>query len=98
MIIPVRNNAGQPWKENLPGARARNEILHATRRLGRNIWRRSSGYHRRRLVETKMRRIKLMGMRVMERNFDRQVAELLVRAAILNCFTQLRTPETVRVG
>ena len=31
-------------------------------------------------------------------DFDRQVAELQVRAAVLNRFTQLGTPETVRVG
>lgn len=30
--------------------------------------------------------MKLMGERVMERDFDRQVAELQVRAAILNRF------------
>ena len=97
-IIPVRKNARKPWKENRPGARARNEILRATQRLGRDIWKRWSGYHRRSLVETKMRCVKLMGERVMARDFDRQVAELQVRAAILNRFTQLGTPETVRVA
>ncbi len=97
-IIPVRKNARKPWKENRPGASARNEILRATQRLGRAIWKRWSGYHRRSLVETKMRCVKLMGERVMARDFDRQVAELQVRAAILNRFTQLGTPETMRVG
>ncbi len=29
-IIPVRKNAKRPWKENRPGASARNEILRAT--------------------------------------------------------------------
>ncbi len=76
----------------------RNEILRATQRLGSAIWKRWSGYHRRSLVETKMRCVKLMGERVMVRDFDRQVAELQVRAAILNRFTQLGTPETVRVA
>jgi uncharacterized protein (UPF0210 family) len=42
--------------------------------------------------------VKLMGERIMARDFERQVAELQVRAAILNRFTQLGTPETVRVG
>jgi Transposase DDE domain len=89
-IIPVRKNA-RPWKENRTGANVRNEILRATERLGRTIWKRWSGYHRRSLVETKMRCVKLMGERVMAQSFDRQVAELQVRAAILNCFTQLGT-------
>ena len=36
-IIPIRKNA-KPWKLNRLGAAARNEILRATRRLGRTIW------------------------------------------------------------
>ena len=54
-----------------------------------------TGYHRRSLVETKIRCFKLLGERVMARDFDRQVAELQVRAAILNRFTRLGTPTTV---
>jgi hypothetical protein len=85
-IIPTRKNA-KPWKTNRRGADARNDILQATRRLGRAIWKKWSGYHRRSLVETKMRCFKLLGERVMARDFDRQVAELQVRAAVLNRFT-----------
>ncbi|KIA80876.1 transposase [Chromobacterium piscinae] len=95
-VIPTRKNA-KPWKENRLGAHVRNEILRATRLLGRAIWRKWSGYHRRSLVETKMRCFKLLGERVMARDFDRQVAELQVRAAILNRFTRLGTPMTVRM-
>jgi hypothetical protein len=40
---------------------------------------------------------KLLGKRVIEHDFDRQVAELQVRAAILNRFTRLGTPTTVVV-
>ena len=95
--IAARSDA-RSWLETTPGAQARNEILRATRRLGRTIWRRWSGYHRRSLVETKMRCFKLLGERVMARDFDRQVAELQIRAAILNRFTALGTPQTQRVG
>ena len=69
--------------------------MKATQRLGRAIWKKWSGYHRRSLVETKMRCLKLLGERIMARDFDRQVAELQVRAALLNRFTQLGTPVTV---
>ena len=93
-IISTRKNA-KPWKDQRPGAEARNFILAATRRLGRKIWKKWTGYHRRSLVETKMRCFKLLGERVMARDFDRQVAELQVRAAILNRFTRLGTPTTV---
>ena len=96
-IIPTRKN-GQLWKENTSGARVRNETLRATRHLGRTLWKKWSGYHRRSLVETKMRCFKLLGERVMARDFDRQVAELQVRAALLNRFTQLGTPVTERVA
>jgi hypothetical protein len=48
-------------------------------------------------LSTKMRCFKLLGKRVMARDFDRQVAELQVRAAILNRFTGLGTLTTVAV-
>lgn len=51
-VIQTRRNA-KPWKDSRPGAEARNAILNATRRLGRNIWKKWSGYHRRSLVEIK---------------------------------------------
>ncbi|RYG55817.1 IS5/IS1182 family transposase, partial [bacterium] len=47
---------------------------------------------------TKMRCFKRLGDRVMARDFERQVTELQVRVSILNRFTQLGTPETVRVA
>ena len=95
-VIPTRKN-GRLWKDNRAGAKARNAILRATRYLGQALWKRWSGYHRRSLVETKMRCFKRLGERVMAKDFDRQVAELQVRAAILNRFTQLGTPMTVRM-
>jgi hypothetical protein len=93
-IIPTRRNA-KPLKDRRLGAEVRNAILDATRRLGRKIWKKWTGYHRRSLVESKMRCFKLRGERVMASDFDRQVAELQVRAAILNRFTRLGTPMTV---
>jgi hypothetical protein len=96
-IIPTRRNA-KPWTYARAGAQARNEILRTTRKLGRTIWKKWSGYHRRSLVETKMGCFKRLGEQVMARDFDRQVTELQVRASILNRFTSLGTPATVRVA
>lgn len=45
-----------------------------------------------------MRCFKLLGERGMARDLDRQVVELQIRAAILNRFTALGTPQTQRVG
>jgi hypothetical protein len=66
--------------------------------LGRALWRRWSGYHRRSRVETKMHCVKLLGQRLMARDFDRQVAELQVRIAVLNGYTALGIPVTEAVG
>ena len=96
-VIPTRKNA-QTWKGSSAGVEARNETLRLTRHLGRTIWKKWSGYHRRSLVETKMGCFKLLGERVRARDFDRQVTELQVRAAILNQFTRLGVPHTIRVS
>ena len=96
-IIPPRKNA-KPWKAITAGAVARNEALRASKDLGRALWRRWSGYHRRSRVETKMHCVKLPGQRLMARDLDRQVAELQVRVAVLNGFTALGIPVTKVVG
>ena len=96
-IIPPRKNA-KPWKPDTAGAIARNEILRTSQRVGRTIWRRWSGYHRRSRAKTKMHCIKLLGQRLSARDFDRQVAEFQVRVAVLNGFTALGTPITEVTG
>ena len=92
-VISPRRNA-KPWKKDSPGARGRNDDLRAMKRFGRTLWRKWSGYHRRSRVETKMNCMKLLGQRLMSRDFDRQTAELQVRIAILNRFTALDIPVT----
>jgi uncharacterized membrane-anchored protein len=42
--------------------------------------------------------VKLLGQRLSARDFDRQVAEIQIRAAILNGFTALGIPRTVTLG
>ncbi len=96
-VIPPRKNA-KPWKPTSPGAIARNEAVNASRYLGRALWRRWSGYHRRSRVETKMHCVKLLGQSLMARDFDRQVAEIQVRIAVLNRYTALGIPITEPVG
>ena len=96
-VIPPRKNA-KPWKPTSAGAIARNEAVNASRYLGRAIWRRWSGYHRRSRVETKMNCIKLLGQSLMARDFDRQVTEIQVRVAVLNRDTALGIPVTEPVG
>ena len=57
-----------------------------------------SGYHRRSRVETKMHCVKLLGQSLMAWDFDRQVAEIQVRIAVLNRYTALGIPVTEPVG
>lgn len=95
-VIPPRKNA-TPWKPTRPGAVARNEVLRASKYLGRAIWRRLSGYHSRSRVESKMNCIKLLGQPLMAKDFERQAAELQVRIAVLNGYTALGIPVTVPV-
>lgn len=96
-VIPPRKNA-KPWRPTTAGALARNEALRASKYLGRALWRRWSGYHRRSRVETKMHCVKLLGQSLMARDFDRQVAELQVRIAVLNGYTALGIPVTEVAG
>jgi hypothetical protein len=96
-VIPPRKNA-KMWKPDTPEARARNEAMRSSKYLGRALWRHLTGYHRRSRVETKTHCVKLLGQRLSARGFNRQVAEIQIRAAILNGFTALGIPCTVAVG
>ena len=92
-VIPPRKNA-KPWKDIKAHSRERNELLRTVKRLGRTLWKKWSGYHRRSLVETKMHCIKLLGDKLCSRNFDSQVNEIHARVAVLNKFTELGPPHT----
>ncbi|MFA3920697.1 IS5/IS1182 family transposase, partial [Ruegeria sp. 2012CJ15-1] len=96
-IIPPRKNA-QPWKPNTAGTIARNEAARTCKCLGRALWRRLTGYRPRSRAETKMNCVKLLDQGLMARDFDRQVAELQVRIAVLNRYTALGIPVTEPVG
>lgn len=96
-VIPPRKNA-KPWNPTTAGAIARNDAISASRYLGRTIWKRWSGYHRRSRIESKMHCVKRLGQSLMARDFDRQVAEIQIRVAVLNCYTALGIPVTVPVG
>jgi len=60
-VIPPRKNA-RIRKGNIFDHH--NAAIAACTRIGRNIWKRWIGYHRRSLVETKMHCIKRLGERV----------------------------------
>ena len=92
-VIPPRKNA-RPWKDTKSHSQERNELLRTVKRLGRTLWKKWSGYHRRSLVETKMHCIKLLGDKLSAKNFNNQVNEIHARVAVLNKFTELGQPHT----
>jgi len=92
-VIPPRKNA-RPWKDTKAHSQERNELLRTVKYLGRTLWKKWSGYHRRSLVETKMHCIKLLGDKLSARNFDSQVNEIHARVAVLNKFTILGRSHT----
>ena len=96
-VIPPRKNA-RPWKPASAGAIARNEAVNASRYLGRALWRRWRGYHRRSRVESKMNCIKLLGQSLRARDFDRQVAEIRIRIAVFDRYTAPGIPITKPAG
>lgn len=98
MLVRVPRKNAKPWKPDTPGAVAPNEFLRTSKRVGRTIWRRWSGYCRRSRVETRMHFVKLLWQRLTVRYFDRQLTEFQVRVAVLNGFTALGTPNTEVTG
>ncbi len=84
----------KPWKDQKLRSLERNELLKTVKRLGRTLWKKWSGYHRRSLVETKMHCIKLLGDKLTARSFSSQVNEIHARIAVLNKFTELGRPHT----
>lgn len=77
---------------------AKNDVMSASRRPGRVIWRRWSGSHRRSRAETRTHCVKLLGQRLAAQDFDRQIAEFQVRFAVLNGFTARGIAETQTVA
>ncbi len=92
-VIPPRKNV-KPWKDTKSSSLERNELLRTVTRLGRTLWKKWSGYHRRSLVETKMHCIKLLGDKLSARSLDSQVNEIHARVAVLNRITELGRPLT----
>jgi hypothetical protein len=97
LLVPPRRN-GKPWKTRTAGAGERNETLRAVRHLGRRLWKRWSGYHRRSLAETAISRLKRLGERLAAHDPARQVAEVQVRCAIINTYNRLGMPDTVAIA
>ncbi len=86
-----------PWKNakvsKLKHWETRNQYVKACNRLGRDTWKARIGYHRRSLVETNMFRIKsAFTDRLKSRTNKNQRIEILIRASLLNKWTNKYMP------
>ncbi len=96
--IPPREGA-MPWPDSTPGAAWRNEVINAIAQSSRREWKKSSGYHRRSLVETLMFRLKtLTGNSLWARKVGSQATEVAIRVGVLNRMTALARPQSVRIA
>ena len=100
MLPPLSRSArtAVAGQEDGPAAKARNEILRASRQFGRALWKRWTGYHARSRIEAQMLRLKAFGERIASRDPDRQAAEIHTRIALMNRFSALGRAEIVRVA
>jgi hypothetical protein len=95
-VIPPRKDAviAQHGNSCLP-VKPRDEVIRNIRALGRKIWKKQSGYHKRSLAETAMYRLKtIFGGVLRARSFENQGTEALLRCFALNKMTSLGIPNS----
>jgi hypothetical protein len=77
---------------------SRDENVRGMRKLGRKAWKKTSGYHKRSLVETAFFRLKtLFSDRLRSRRTDAQIAEAGIRCLSMNRMTQMGMPQSYAV-
>ena len=96
VILPGKN--AKLRKPNRPGVKARNEGARFSKYLRKLLWWQLTGYHRQGRVETKMHRMKLLDQRLSAPDYNRQVAEIQICAAIRDSRTVLGMPQTEAMG
>jgi Transposase DDE domain len=90
-VIPPKKGARV---RGAPHFRDRDEAVCRSREVGKDEWKKESGYHRRSLVETAMMRLKsLFSDRLKAREWKRQETELRLRCAAMNRMTALGMPQ-----
>jgi len=99
-VIPPRKGASiLPPRTVKDPPPTRGRIVQRIHQIGRKAWKKESNYHQRSLAETAMSRFKtIIGPKLRNRNIENQKTEAAIGVAILNAFTALGMPETVRIG
>lgn len=97
--IPVRSGTTIVRDEPSAGEELRNNLLQEIKDAGGRIkWKKTSGHHRRSLVETHMSRLKtILGGSLRGRSFANQQAEAKIMANILNKMAHLGMPKSEKI-
>jgi len=91
--IPPQANSKHKPKQEEQLKKARDFVAWEAQKMGLKEWKKSSGYHKRSLVETAFFRFKqLLGDKLSARNFDKQQVEAKLRCHLLNKMTALGMP------
>lgn len=95
-MIPIRSGTCLVKKSPSKGEQVRNQLILDIRRSGgKRMWKKTSGYHKRSLVETHMFRLKtILGGSLRARNLENQKVEAKLMAKILNRMTRLGMPRS----
>lgn len=95
-LIPVRSGTCLVRLGSSSGEQLRNNLIEDIRKAGgRTAWKKTSGYHRRSLVETHMLRLKsILGGSLKGRKFETQKVEAKLTAKILNKMASLGMPKS----
>lgn len=98
-VIPPSKAAKIRQTNPSPGQFERNRILRERRAAGsKKAWKRSSGYHRRSLVETHNSRFKsYFSDRLQNRKMSTQKTEMLIKVNALNRMTAMGMPRSEKI-
>ena len=98
-VIPPRKGASRLPPPNLKDPPpTRGQIVERIWEIGRKEWKKEAGYHRRSLAETAMFRYKtIIGSKMHSRTFKNQKTEAAIAVAVLNTFTKLGMPQTIKI-
>lgn len=99
-VIPPRSGTCIVKENPSPGQEQRNRLIREKKAAGGKLaWKRTSGYHRRSLVETHMFRQKvILGDRLHSHYFRNQKTEARIRASILNRMAAMGMPKSCKVA
>lgn len=76
----------------------RNKAVERIKKIGSKEWKKEIGYHKRSLVETTMYRYKVIfGDKANTRIQENQQTEAKIKCKILNVFTNMGMPKTIRI-